>query len=132
MAELDLYDFTNSGVSIIQHWVTSNRFSSRTRARLNQKLDRLVQMDFQLAVGTRLLAGPISGNVYKLRIFADVMLRPLLCKGPLHMADEYTLLQGAIEDGRDLDPPDCIQRAEQHREIVRFDPKRRMLHETLK
>ena len=56
------------------------------------------------------------------------MLRPLLCKGPFLLADEYTLLQGAIERGGVL-PLEDIEKAEENRQIVIADPSRRLLYE---
>ena len=64
---------------MILRWVEDEKLTVRDRASLNQKLDRLSQIPFALAIGTRLLAGPICKHIYKLVIHADVMLRPMLC-----------------------------------------------------
>jgi len=84
-------------------------------------------MDFQLAVGTKLLAGPIYKHVYKLVIHADVMLRPMLCKGPINVDTEYTLLFGVVEKGGKL-PTGSKERAENNRETILKDPARRCSH----
>jgi hypothetical protein len=97
---------------------------------LNQKLDRLCQLDFELATGTKLLAGPIYRHIYKLVIHGDVMLRPMLCRGPITPDTEYTLLLGAIERGGKL-PSGSMQQAEENRGTVLDDPSRRRPHERI-
>src|SRR5919109_407392 len=124
MAELTLWDFLSArGENVILRWVKDARLTPRDRAALNQKLDRLRQMDFDLAIGTKLLAGPIEKqrHIYKLVIHGDVMLRPLLSRGPIDPEAEYTLLLGAIERGGKL-PKDAPQQAEDNRLIVLDDP----------
>jgi hypothetical protein len=76
----------------------------------------------------KLLAGPIkkTGHIYKLIIHADVMLRPMLCKGPFEMEDEFTLLTGAIEVQFKLVPDPQV--AVQNRETLLADKTRRALH----
>ena len=131
MAELTLWDFLSArGENVILRWVRDARLTTRDRAALNQKLDRLGQMDFDLAIGTKLLAGPIEKrqHIYKLVIHGDVMLRPLLCRGPIDPELEYTLLLGAIERGGRL-PRDAPQHAEENRRTVLGDPYRRAPHE---
>ncbi len=75
----------------------------------------------------KLLAGPIkkTRHIYKLIIHADVMLRPMLCKGPFLMDAEFTLLAGAkeIQGVLTTDPSIAVK----HREILLNDPRRRVL-----
>lgn len=97
---------------------------------LNQKLARFQQIDFELAIGTKLLAGPIYQHIYKLVIHGDVMLRPMLCRGPIEPEAEYTLLVGAIERGGKL-PKGAPQQAEENRQTVLDDPARRARHERI-
>lgn len=99
----------------------------RGRAALNQKLDRLIQIPFQLAIETKFLAGPIHEHIYKLVVHADVMLRPMLCRGPFDMEGEYTLLLGAVETGGKL-PDGSKEKARENREVVLADPSRRCEH----
>jgi len=59
-----LWDFLlERGDNVILKWVKDDRLTPRSRAALNQKFDRLCQMDFELATGTKLLAGPIYKHV---------------------------------------------------------------------
>jgi hypothetical protein len=126
-----LWDFVSPrGENMILRWVRDERLTVRARAALNQKLDRLVQMDFDLAIETKLLAGPIYGNIYKLVIHAGVMLRPTLCRGPLNNSREYTLLLGAIEKGGKL-PRGSEEKAAENRGIILADPARRREHERI-
>jgi hypothetical protein len=133
MAELTLWDFLSArGENVVLRWVKDERLTTRDRAALNQKLDRLRQMDFDLAIGTKLLAGPIEKqrHIYKLVIHGDVMLRPLLCRGPIDPQTEYTLLLGAIERGGKL-PRDAPPQADDNRLSVLDDPSRRTPHERI-
>ena len=80
-----LWDFlTERGENVILEWAKDNRLTVRDRAALNQKFARLAQIDFDLAIQTKLLAGPIYKHVYKMVIHGDVMLRPMLCRGPIN------------------------------------------------
>jgi hypothetical protein len=133
MPELTLWDFlTVRGENVILRWVKDARLTTRDRAALNQKLARLRQMDFDLAIGTKLLAGPVQKqrHIYKLVIHGSVMLRPLLCRGPIHVEVEYTLLLGALEKGWRL-PAGALQQAESNRLIIINNPSRRVKHERI-
>jgi|SRR5579872_499905 len=122
----DLFDFTTENCrSIIREWVSTERLSRRDIGQLNQKLDML-----RIAGPTlppKLLAGPIYKHIYKLIVHGDRMLRPFLCKGPLEMEQEYTLLLGAIEADWKLDRHPS--EAENNRSLVIADPGRRRPHE---
>lgn len=126
-----LYDFlTTRGRNAILEWVKRERLSSRDRAMLNQKLTRLAQLDYDLAIDTKLLAGPIYKSIYKLVIHGDVMLRPMLCRGPIQPKEEYTLLLGATERDWQL-PEGAKEQADQRRTVVINNPSRRKLHERI-
>jgi hypothetical protein len=123
-----LWDFlTPRNENVILRWVRNEKLTVRDRAMLNQKLDRLRQIDFKLAIETRFLAGPIHKHIYKLVIHGDVMLRPMLCRGPLDVEREYTLLLGAVETGGKL-PFGSKERAAENRETILRDPSRRCHH----
>jgi hypothetical protein len=131
MAAFKLWDFLNiHNKNVILIWVKEDRLSKRDRAILNQKLARLAQMDFSLAITSKLLAGPICEHIYKLVIHGDVMLRPLLCKGPINNDIEYTLLLGAVERGWKL-PARAKEQATNNRQAVIDNPSRRCPHERI-
>lgn len=117
----------------IQRWVKDVRLSIRDIGLLNQKLDRLTQLEFKLAIHTNLLNGPLPAerHIYKLKVRGDVPLRPLLCRGPFDLEREYTLLQGAREIGGRFDPADAPARAEKNRRAIIQDKNRRCLHERI-
>jgi hypothetical protein len=126
-----LYDFLSArGENVILRWVKDDKLTVRGRAALNQKLDRLIQIPFQLAIDTKVLAGPIYKHIYKLVIHADIMLRPMLCRGPFDIEGEYTLLLGAVETGGKL-PKGSKEKAGENREILLADPSRRCLHDRI-
>jgi hypothetical protein len=131
MEELELWNFLDHrGYNVIHQWAKDDRLSKRDQALFNQKCARLVQMDFALAINTKLLAGPIIEHIYKLVIHGDVMLRPMLCKGPINSATEYTLLLGAVERGGRL-PVRAQGQAAQNRQTVIENPSRRRAHERI-
>jgi len=102
MIEKTLWDFRNAaGRNLIRQWAEQVGLTSRERAHLNQRLDRLAQLDFRLAVHSDLVNGPLkrAAHVYKMRVFGDRAIRLLLCRGPHadEMETAFTLLVGAIE-----------------------------------
>ena len=131
MAEYRLWDFLDDRLeNVILQWVKDDGITKRDRAALNQKINRLVQMDYDLAKQTKLLAGPIYKHIYKLVIHGDVMLRPMLCRGPIHNTEEYTFLIGAVEIGGKL-PSGAKEKAEDRRLVVVNDQHRRTQHEPI-
>ena len=131
MAEYRLWDFLDDRLeNVILQWVKDDGITKRDRAALNQKINRLAQMDCDLAKQTKLLAGPIYKHIYKLVIHGDVMLRPMLCRGPIHNTEEYTFLIGAVEIGGKL-PSGAKEKAEERRLVVVNDQHRRTQHEPI-
>src|SRR6267378_1613963 len=123
----ELYEFlTNRGRPIIHEWVKQERLTTRDRAALNLRFKRIRQVDFDLARGT-LFNGPIYKHVYKCVIHGDVMLRPMLCRGPFDLEVDYTLLLGAIERNWKL-PKGAVEQAEQNRTTIIDFPRRRRRH----
>jgi hypothetical protein len=125
---LSLYDFVdNKGRNVMRLWATKRGLTKRDRGQLNQKIDMLQLNGFGLY--PNLLAGPINKqkHIYKLVIHGQVMLRPMLCKGPFEMDAEFTFLSGAVELNFKLDTDPAEATA--NREILLADRKRRVLHE---
>jgi len=106
------------------------RLAEIRSGRLNQKLDMLERYGID-GLPPKLVAGPLGGHrhIYKLRIDGSVAMRPMLCKGPIDMNREFTLLLGATERDRVLDPMDAPRRAEQRRTEIIANPTRRCNHE---
>lgn len=122
-----LYDYVaQNGRNPISDW--SRQLTKPDRARLDLKLNALSQMDYNLAIGTKLLQGPIYKHIYKLKIHGSVMLRPLLCRGPIDNVKEYTLLAGATEVNFKLVPKDSPKVATDHRTEIVANPSRRCAH----
>ena len=129
-----LFDAIDSNkVSNIVTWIVREKLGRREVGALNQKLDMLEQNGTELA--PKLLAGPIKSkknpkmvsHVYKLKIQAGRMLRPMLCKGPVNVELEFTMLLGAIEKGDVLDTD--AKDAELIRLAIIADSKLRKDHE---
>lgn len=126
--QYQLYDFLDDrGRSVIQEWVRREKLTVRDRAALNIRFKRIRQVDFVLAQKS-LISGPIHKHVYKCVIHGDVMLRPMLCRGPFKAEEEYTLLLGAIERDRKL-PKGSVEQAEQNRDTLIAYPTKRRPHE---
>ncbi len=99
-----IFEYVERGnQSTIGLWLDANAITDRDRGQLVQKMDMLAIHGPDLPPG--LLAGPIKSkrnrkmqsHIYKMRINGDKALRPMLCKGPIAMDTEYTMLIGAIE-----------------------------------
>jgi hypothetical protein len=124
----DVYDFTDAKrTSVIMTWIEENKLQRRDVGQLNQKLDMLRTNGPTLH--PRLLAGPINKqrHIYKLIIHGQRMLRPMLCKGPFRMDNEYTLLLGAIEINFQLSPDPSL--ATKNRNELLADKTRRTPNE---
>jgi len=122
-----LYDYLDDdGSNVIVAWTRQQ--TKRDQAKLINKLRALEQMDFDLAWGSKLLQGPIAPHIYKLKIHGEVMLRPLLCRGPIDNDIEYTLLIGAVEINSVLTPSTAIGRAQLARQAVINNSNRRCSH----
>ncbi len=131
---MTLWDFLGPHKeNMIRRWADKERLTARDRGKLEAKLVVLSGLDFPTAWQTKLLDGPIhkQRHVYKLVVHGTVMLRPMLCRGPIHNDSECTLLLGAKEVGRRLQPEDAPERAERNRQTVIQDPNRRGPHEPL-
>ena len=130
----DVFDAVDgNGTSLLASWLRKERITKRDIGQLNQKIDLLGSAGPSLP--PKLLAGPIKSkknkklvsHIYKLIIHGDRMLRPFLCKGPIHMDCEYTMLIGAIEVGNVLDT-DAAEGEAVRKKII-ADPKLRKTHE---
>lgn len=124
-----IYEFLNArGRGIIEEWLEGERFQKAAIIRLNQKLDLLEQSGPELS--PNLLAGTGKRHIYKLKVKAPKMqLRPLLCRGPVSMDTEFTLLLGAVERNNKLLPAAALERAADNRGTILNNPQRRRLHE---
>jgi len=120
-----LYDFVgNDPLGEIGGW--RGGLTSRSRGQLDSKITMLAISGMNLP--PKLLAGPIkkTRHIYKLVIHADVMLRPMLCKGPFDMETEFTLLLGAVEVQWVLAPDP--QQAVDNRNALLADRKKRIIY----
>jgi hypothetical protein len=121
MATWRIYEYLEGDESAIGKWLRENDIPDRDRGQLVQKMDMLAMHGMDLPPG--LLAGPIKSkrepkkqsHIYKLIIHGQRMLRPMLCRGPVDMDGEFTMLIGAIEkDGvLDVDAMDAEVRRQQ-------------------
>src|SRR5277367_1840281 len=102
---MDIYDFIDAAHgNLIGIWIRT--LSRSDRAKFKVKLRYLSDVEYEEAVGGKLLQGPIYEHIYKLKIHGDIMMRPMLCRGPIDNDSEYTLLAGAKEENFALVPED--------------------------
>lgn len=135
MSKWRIYEYVNSnGESTIGEWLKEKDIQERDRGQLVQKMDMLAMHGTSLAPG--LLAGPIKSkkqrkkfqsHIYKLIVHGHRMLRPLLCKGPIDMEGEFTILIGGIEVGGVLDV-DAIEAESRRQEVIAEPEKKRRLN----
>jgi hypothetical protein len=123
----DIYEFLDHrGDGIIVGWIKREKIQKAAIAVLSQKVDLLRRVG---QLPPQLLAGPIEGHIYKLKVKGRVQLRPMLSKGPINNDTEYTFLLGCVERGGELDPLDAPGRAEANRKIIIGDNNRRKRHD---
>ena len=130
-----IYEYVDrNGESAIGKWLKDNDIQESDRGRLVQKMDILAMYGMELASG--LLAGPIASkkkrekiqsHIYKLVIHGQRMLRPMLCRGPIDMDGEFTMLIGAIETGGVLDV-DVAEAEARRKEVIDNPTQRRRLN----
>jgi hypothetical protein len=107
------------------------KLQKKDLAKMNHRIDLLGKSGHELCPG---LASNLHGapHLHKIRINGDVAPRLILCKGPINMAAEYTLLLGEFERDDKL-PEGTLELAESYRQDIIKDPKnRRGLHERVK
>lgn len=123
-----VYDFVSRrGENIVKLWLES--LEKQDRIRMTKRLDDLRDHGHELCPN---LVGPVGPHIYKIRVNGRQAPRLFLCKGPLSMDTEYTLLWGAFERDGEL-PEGTIERADENRNEVIASPKtRRCPHERVK
>jgi len=125
-----LFDFVNChGKNEIKSW--TKELQKKELAKLNAKLDLLALHGDDLLPDT--LANTPTPGVLKLRVHGKVQLRPMLCRGPIDIFGEYTLLIGAFERGGEFDPSKADQIADERKLEINRDPtNRRCKHERVR
>ncbi|MDP1638145.1 MAG: hypothetical protein Q8K74_10720 [Candidatus Nitrotoga sp.] len=105
-----------------------SKLEKRQLAKLNEKLDKLEL--YGDALYPDMLTGTPVAGISKIRARGNVQLRPLLCKGPVDITKEYTLLMGAKEIGNKWKPENAPTIANGKKKMIIEDSKnRRIKHE---
>ena len=128
MAGWTLYDYVDGrNVNDFERWTKG--LEKKYRAMLNRKLKAL-EDETEPGLLPGLVDGPIRGypHIYKLKIGGKVRLRPLLCKGPIDNDTELTLLFGATERDWKFVPENAPALAEDRRQEIIRDSRRRCNH----
>lgn len=122
-----LFDYVDlSGKNSFKKWTEGLQVTQK--AKLNEKLDKLAQHGNSLY--PHMLTDTKVSGIQKLRVKGNVQLRPLLCKGPVDVLGEFTLLFGAKEVSSKLVPKDAEDKAKDIKAEVKKDPvNRRKDHE---
>lgn len=122
-----IHDYVNGkGVNEFNTWAQG--LQKAEKAKLREKLDKLIlhgdDLHPQMLTDT-----PVPG-IQKLRVHGPVQLRPLLCKGPVNVSVEYTMLKGAKEVGNKWSPKNAPTTADGNKNEIISDPvNRRKKHE---
>jgi len=117
-----LYDYRDlRGRNPVLEWC--QQLQKKDLARMNQRIDLLEKNGHELCPG---LASNLRGasHLHKIKINGDVAARLILCKGPINMEIEYTLLLGAFERDDEL-PEGTLELAESYRQAIIKDSKNR-------
>jgi hypothetical protein len=115
------------GSNAIKEWLDKERISTAQRAMFQLKI-KLLENGGPDVVPGFISDTPVAKDIYKAKIKGNkgwVQLRPMLCKGPWILNWEYTFLFGTIEKNGALTPKDWKDRAQENRNILLGDPKRR-------
>jgi hypothetical protein len=113
------------GENVIREWLDSEKVPKTQIATFQAKIDSYERGGPDLNPG--LIVGPVAKNIYKMKIKGHkghVQLRPMVCYGP-PARNEVTLLLGAIEKDSKLRPDNCKTKAQENRESLIADPRRR-------
>lgn len=96
-----LFDFADIKGNRIQEWAADQ--PKAQIGKLNNRLDMLERAEADLVTG--LLDGTSEPSIYKIKIQGNPKLRPMLCRGPVDVHAEFTILLGAREIQWKLVPP---------------------------
>ncbi|SMG63665.1 hypothetical protein BMETH_18341354419, partial [methanotrophic bacterial endosymbiont of Bathymodiolus sp.] len=110
-----LYDYLNkNGNNEFKEW--TKKLQKNERAKLNARLDMLSLKGSGLF--PEILTGTPTSGILKLRVKGKVQLRPMLCKGPINIEHEFTLLIGAIERDSKFVPRKADEKANDRKKII--------------
>jgi hypothetical protein len=127
MAETwNIFDYVDlRDLNVIDGWLRG--LQKPERARMDRKIEAL--RDNGPSLSSELLSDTPSPHIKKIRLNGRVAPRLLLCRGPIQMETEFTLLCGATERDRRFVPPNAVQIAEDHRQnVIENEPDRRTPH----
>jgi len=120
-----VYDFlARRGSNLIKE--RGDGLETVERAKLNAKIDLLRMNGADLS--PELLSDTNIPTIKKIRVKGRVAVRLMLCRGPIHVHDEFTLLMGAVEKDRKLIPSNAEGIAEERRLVVIATQSRRTEH----
>ncbi len=124
----NLFDYLDAnGENVFASWTRD--LQKQQQAKMNAKIDML-ELYGETLVPHVLTDTPVPG-IRKLRVKGNVQLRPLLCRGPHDVANEYTFLMGATERDSQYNPSSAPETADARRAAVAQDKRRRCKHERI-
>lgn len=125
-----LFDFIDHrGRNVISDWISSQQRDHQGRIKV--KLLTLVMAGSELP--PKLLTPTRERSVLEICIKTNVSFRLLVCRGPLNVNKEFTLLYGCKERDRKYVPANAPEIAERHRQQLIVDiATRRCEHEHFK
>ena len=114
------------GRNVILEWLRDEKVPQTQIAAFQAKIDLFERGGPELTPGF-ISDGPVAKNIYKMKIKGHkghVQLRPMVCYGPF-AGNEVTMLFGAIEKDFALSPDNCKRKAQENRETLIGDRRRR-------
>ena len=127
---MELFDYCDGRGNDIAR--ATRGLQKKERAKLARKFIAL-ETNGQDELYPGLVSGPLRGarHIYEIKINGPVAVRPLLCKGPQNMNQEYTILMIAQERDNQWVPRNAPQIAENRRQEIITNPQRRVRHERI-
>ena len=123
-----LFDYLDSrDRNVMQEWANGLPMSQKDRSRLDLRIDLLKKEGNNLF--PKMLQSTRQRHIMEIAVNGRVALRPLLCRGPFAIQDEYTFLFGTVEQNRKYVPRDALNKAEAHRLYLIAHPRKRCKHE---
>ena len=124
-----LYDFLDArGNNAITIWIKG--LERIERQKINTRIAMLEANGGDLP--PKLLSDTSEPHIKKIRVNGQVAPRLFLCRGPIDIKGEFTLLFGTTEKDNKTVDKNAAERAEERRKMVIDDPiKRRCPHEKL-
>jgi hypothetical protein len=111
--------------------VSNYHLEESQRAKLDERLDRIEELESLDSPEARAYIFPLSGRLKKLKIRGNVALRPIVTRGPSDRAHELTFLLCTTERDGELVPSkrQVVKTGNERIDEILVSPERRQRYE---